>query len=373
MALRKYKLGELIEQTVEINNALEFGKSDVKGMTITKDIIPTKANVDQTDFGKYLIVRPNDFIYNPRTHGKKIGLGFNNSKTSFIITWNNVAFRIKETTKTIVLPLFLFLHFNRSEWDRRACFDSWGSSTEVFSWESFCDMDVNLPDITIQQKYVNVYNSLLQNQKAYERGLNDLKLTCDAYIEKLRHELPLVPIGGYIEESDIRNSGRNASAEDVRGITTAKEFIETKADMEGVDLDRYKIVYPEHFAYVPDTSRRGDKISLAFNNSKKTYLVSSISTVFKVRGLIPQYLFSFFRRDEFNRYARFHSWGSARETFTFDDMREVRIPVPDTAIQRDIVNIFNAYSTRKGIYERLKTRIRDMCPILIRGAVEEGR
>jgi type I restriction enzyme S subunit len=184
--------------------------------------------------------------------------------------------------------------------------------------------------------------------------------------------LPLSPIGGYIEESDIRNSSLNALVESVRGITTAKEFIETKADMEGVSLDGYKVVYPEYFAYVSDTSRRGDKISLAFNDSENTYLVSSISTIFRVRELIPEYLFLFFRRDEFNRYTRFHSWGSAREVFTFDDMREVKIPIPDITIQWDIVNIFNAYAVRKGICEKLKARIRDICPVLIRGAMEEG-
>jgi type I restriction enzyme S subunit len=371
MALRKYRLGQLIEIVDERNS--DDPIADFYGININKEFMPTVANTDEVDHTKYKIVRKKRFVFSGMQTGRDvcIRIGLYTEDKPIIVSPAYTTFKI--IRYDLILDEYLMMKFMSKEMDRFGWFVSDSSIRSNLDWDCFCDIEIELPDITIQQKYVNVYNSLLQNQKAYERGLNDLKLTCDAYIEKLRHELPLVPIGGYIEESDIRNSGRNASAEDVRGITTAKEFIETKADMEGVDLDRYKIVYPEHFAYVPDTSRRGDKISLAFNNSKKTYLVSSISTVFKVRGLIPQYLFSFFRRDEFNRYARFHSWGSARETFTFDDIREVRIPVPHTAIQRDIVNIFNAYSTRKGIYERLKTRIRDMCPILIRGAVEEGR
>jgi type I restriction enzyme S subunit len=142
--------------------------------------------------------------------------------------------------------------------------------------------------------------------------------------------------------------------------------------MEDVKLDTYKIVKPNQFAYVSDTSRRGDKISLALNDSEHTYLVSSISTVFSVRGLLPEYLFLFFRRDEFDRYTRFHSWGSAREVFSFDDMKEVKIPIPDISVQQAIVDIFNAYNKRKTMAEKLKIQMKNICPVLIRGALEEA-
>ena len=80
-----------------------------------------------------------------------------------------------------------------------------------------------------------------------------------------------------------------------------------------------------------------------------------------------------FERSEFNRYARFNSWGSARETFDWEEMCNVRIPVPDIKIQRDIVNIFEAYNMRKEINEKLKKQIKDICPILIKGSIEEAR
>jgi type I restriction enzyme S subunit len=372
MALSRYKLKYLIESVDIKNNDNEYHENDVRGITTSKIFISTKADLSDVKLCTYKMVPYRHFAYVPDTsrRGNKISLAFNISNKTYLVSSISSVFKVKNEKD--VLSDYLFIYFNRPEFDRYSRFNSWGSAREVFSFDDLANMDIELPDITIQQKYVNIYNSLIQNQKVYERGLNDLKLTCDAYIERLRHELPLSPIGGYIEESDIRNSSLNASVETVRGITTAKEFIETKADMEGISLDGYKAVYPEYFAYVPDTSRRGDKISLAFNDSENIYLVSSISTVFKVKKLIPQYLFLFFRRDEFNRYTRFHSWGSVREVFTFDDMREVRIPVPDIKIQRDIVNIFNAYAVRKGISEKLKAHIRDMCPVLIRGAMEEG-
>ena len=373
MELTKVYLGDLIELTTETNNQLIYGAEDVMGMTITKEIIPTKANVGTTDLSKFLVVHPDEFVFNPRTHGTKIGFGYNDLKRTFLISWNNIAFRVRECKRGVILPEYLFLHFNRSEWDREACFRSWGSSTEVFSWEALCEMTIMLPPLTIQQKYVNIYNAMLENQRCYESALEDLKLVCNAYIEELSKDYQSVTIGQFIFQRDLRNDG-SLGVSSVRGIATSKEFINTKADMEGVGLNNYKVVAPGQFAYVPDTSRRGDKISLALNTSENTYLVSSISIVFDTQKdvLLPEYLMLFFGRSEFDRYARFHSWGSARETFDWSEMCDVQIPIPDIKIQQYIVNIYTAYLLRKEINEQLKAQVKNVCPILIKGSLEEA-
>ena len=214
---------------------------------------------------------------------------------------------------------------------------------------------------------------MVANQQAYERGLEDLKLTCDAYIENLRRRIPCERIGRYITECNAKND-IGLTLDFVRGISTDKEFIDTKANMDGVSLSNYKIVSPNEIAFISDTSRRGDKISLAINSSKETYLVSSISTVFRTNSdhLIPQYLFLFFLRSEFNRYSRFHSWGSARETFDWDAMCDVQIPIPDIEIQKSIAEMYTVYNKRKKINEQLKAQIKNICPILIRGSLEDG-
>lgn len=374
MGLTKYKLGELIELVLKTNSELRYGPDDVRGMTISKEIIPTKADVTGTDLSKFLVVSPGEFIYNPRTHGKRIGFGYNNTGDTFIISWNNIAFKVKESRKDVVLADYLFLHFKREEWDREACFQSWGSSTEVFSWETLCDMEVDLPPLPIQQKYVDIYNAMIANQQSYERGLEDLKLVCDAYIENLGRKLPCEIIGAYIEEFNQKNGG-GLTLDSVRGIATSKEFINTKANMDGVSLNNYKVVEPGMIAFISDTSRRADKMSLALNQSDENYLVSSISTVMQTDSakLLPKYLFLFFCRTEFDRYARFHSWGSARETFSFEDMKDVSIPIPNLEIQKSIVEIHEAYITRKEINEKLKAQIKDICPILIKGSIEEAR
>lgn len=376
MGLTKYRIGELIEPILETNTDLKYGIDDAMGMTITKEIIPTKANLKDTDLSKFIVVGPEGFIYNPRTHGKKIGFGYNNSKSTFIISWNNIAFKVKENMRMIILSDYLFLHFKRDEWDREACYQSWGTSTEVFSWDALCDMELNLPPIEIQQKYVDIYNALLENQQSYERGLEDLKLVCDGYIEELEQTIERNQLGTYISLTNERNENLKYTINSVRGISIEKKFIETKANMEGVSLKPYAIISPNEFAYVTVTSRNGEKISLAFNNSDESYICSSSYVTFKINNaneLIPSYLAMLFERSEFNRYARFHSWGSARETFDWQEMCDVRIPIPKPEIQQDIVNIYKAYTERKTINEQLKSQIKDICPILIKGSIDEAR
>ena len=372
MGLTKYKLGELIELVLKTNSELRYGPDDVRGMTITKEIIPTKADVTGTDLSKFLVVSPGEFIYNPRTHGKRIGFGYNNTGDTFIISWNNIAFKVKTSMKDVVLADYLFLHFKRDEWDREACFQSWGSSTEVFSWETLCDMEVDLPPLPIQQKYVDIYNALIVNQQSYERGLEDLKLVCDAYIEDLRRKMPCKPIGPYIERHDVRN-GPNGT-KNVMGVSTAKEFREPTSKVNRNELDNYKVVKPRQISFV-QTTHNEKVFAYAFNNTDEDIVVTSVNEVFSVDEdkLLPEYLSMFFNRTEFDRYARFHSWGSARETFTWDDLIKVEIPIADITVQKSIADIYKVYKERKDINEKLKAQIKDICPILIKGSIEEAR
>ena len=204
--------------------------------------------------------------------------------------------------------------------------------------------------------------------------MEDLKLVCDGYIEDLRRRFPSEPIGKYLSLSDRRNDiGLGLDA--VRGISIDKKFIFTKADMDGVGLNNYKVVLPNYFAFVPVTSRNGEKISLAYNDEIYTYIVSSSYIVFCIsdENLYAPYLNIILNRQEFNRYARFNSWGSAREVFNFDDMCNVKIPIPAIDVQKSIANIFKVYNTRKRINEQLKAQIKDICPILIKGSIDEAR
>lgn len=375
MALTKYKLGDLIYEIDRRNSDRKYGLDAVRGISNNKEITPTKASVTEDVIAKFYVIKPGEFIYNPRTTrmGEKVGMGFNDTEETLLFSFNNIAFGIKNEAKGTLLPRFLYMYYNRPEFDRYAIVNSWGSATELFIFDEMCDIDIDLPPLDIQQKYVDVYNAMLANQQSYERGLEDLKLVCDAYIEELRREMPSQKIGQFLLESDRRND-LDLPVDSVRGLATSKEMIPTKADMKGVSLASYKMVIPRQIAYVPDTSRRGDKMSLGINNSDEPLLVSSISEVFgtDLEKLLPEYLMLFLTRSEFDRYARFNSWGSARETFNFDDMCDVAIPIPDIKVQKAISDIYAVYVDRKQINDHLKERIKSMCPILIKGSLEEA-
>jgi len=372
MGLSKVKIGSFVEP-VDIR-CKQSNNAEVYGIDINKRFISTRAKMDGIDTAKYRIVPGECFAANFMHIGRdeKIPVAFNNTNDEIIVS---PAYFIFKADTSAILNEYFYMLMNSNEFDRYAWFCTDSSIRGNLDWDRFCDIEIDLPPLPVQQKYVNVYNAMVKNQKAYESGLYDLKLTCDAYIDELRRTLPHKAIGEYIEQLDERNTSLSIGAEGVRGISTDKEFIATKADLDGVGLGNYKVVRTKCFAYVPDTSRRGDKISLAFNNTDKPFLVSSISTVFRVKNtqeLLPEYLLMHFKRSEFDRYARFNSWGSAREAFAWEDMCEVKIPIPDIKVQQSIVNIYNAYITRRDINERLKAQIKDICPILIKGSLEEA-
>ena len=375
MALTKCRLGDHLELREVTNSDFEFGLDDVRGVNNLKQLMPTKADISDRDLAKFQIVYPGEFVFNHRTsrNGSKFSIAYNDGDKAVICTEDYVVFRIKEESKQTVLAEWLYMYFNRPEFDRYVITNSWGSSTEFYNWEDICAVELNLPPYPVQWKYAAIYKAMLANQQSYERGLEDLKLVCDGYIEDLRRKMLCKEIGPYLSESDLRND-IGLTVDSVRGLTTSKELIPTKADMDGVGLSNYKVVKPGQIAYVPDTSRRGGKISLGFNDTKETCLVSSISIVFETKRkfLLPEYLMLFLTRREFDRYARFNSWGSARETFDWSEMCGVKIPIPDIKIQKAIADIYSVYITRKRINEQLKTQIRDICPILIKGAMGES-
>ena len=374
MALTKYKLGYLIEPCDERNYDGIYTLDDIKGISTGKEFIDTKANMDGVSLSSYKVVKNQEFAYVADTsrRGEKIAIAFNDGGKAVLISSIYTVFRVSKTN--LLSSDYLFMYFNRPEFDRYARFNSWGSARETFDWDTMCDIDIELPDLPTQQKYVDIYKAMVANQQSYERGLEDLKLVCDVDIEDLRRKIPCEKIGKYLVESDRRNTiGLTVDA--VRGLSTGKEMIPTKADMNGVGLDSYKVVEPRQIAYVPDTSRRGEKVSLGFNNTNEDFLVSSIYVVFGTNHefLLPEYLMMFYMRSEFDRYARFNSWGSARETFDWNEMCNIQIPIPDIKIQQAIVDVYNVYIKRKSINEQLKAQIKDICPILIRGSLEEGK
>ena len=221
MTLTKYKIGDLISIVDERN---DMGIREFYGININKEFMPTVANTEGLDESKYKIVRKNRFVYSGMQTGRDecIRISMYCGESPIIVSPAYTTFEV--TATDIVIPSYFFMIFLTKEKDRYGAFCSDGSIRSNLDWEVFCDIKLEIPPLPIQQKYVDIYNTMIANQQTYERGLEDLKLVCDAYIEELRHEIPPEPIGQYIERQDIRNTSN--SIKNVKSVSTAKEFRE---------------------------------------------------------------------------------------------------------------------------------------------------
>lgn len=372
MGLTKHKIGEFVSPV-----SIKCGDpnyNNVMGINIDKQFMPSR--YVGADTSKYSVVPPNCFAFNLMHVGRdeKIPVALNNTEKNLVVSPAYFVFEIID--ESIILPSYFYIFMSSPEFDRFAWFCTDSSIRGNLEWSRFCDIELELPSIETQQKYVDIFNALQRNINSYKRSNKKLMNTFDAYINKLILEAPKTSIGRFIVQTEEKNKNLNYSLDNVRGIATSREFINTKANMKNVSLKNYKIVYPTEFAYVADTSRRGDKISLAYNDSQETYLVSSISTVFRVSKdsetrILPDYLFMYLKRSNFDRYARFNSWGSAREVINWEDLCRYEIPLPSLEVQKDIIAIFNEYGRRQRIIGRLETIQSSMCPVIIKGSLME--
>jgi type I restriction enzyme S subunit len=364
------RLGNYIEQCDErANNSYTI--DDVVGISTDKKFITTKANMDGVSIDSYKVVNSLEFAYVADTsrRGDKIALALNTSNNSFLISSIYTAFRCKDAK--VLLPEYLFMLLNRTEFDRYARFNSWGSARETFDWAEMCRIQIPLPSIEVQRELVTAYKGLKELAEQNEALLPQLSAACHAYIVDCRDKYPLVALGDVVELCDERVGNKSFTVDDVIGISNDKSLIQTKANMTGVSLTPYKLLYPNTFCYVTVTSRNGDKISIALNQSEHIYIVSSSYVVFRSKDnelLIPEYLFLMLNRSEFDRYSRYNSWGSARETFDWVEMCRVRIPLPPIEVQQAIVDVYHCMERAKTIATEARARLKQICPALIQRA-----
>lgn len=369
MRLKKYKLGELIELCDERNSDNQYKLSDVKGISTEKVFIDTKANMDGVSLDSYKVVNPREFSYVPDTsrRGDKIALAFNNSNKVVLISSIYTTFKCNRND--LLIPEFLFMFFNRPEFDRYARFNSWGSARETFSWEDFCDIDITLPSIEQQRKYVDIYLALQNNLAVYQSKVDELKLVCDGYIEELRRRasksIPMVRIGDYISKRVEKNSDGAITLE--QGINIQKQFITPQRSNS--DLYGRKIVRKGDFAYC--TQLNNENVAIAYREEADC-VVSSVYDIFFIKDegtLYPLYLMLWFRRSEFGRYVYRLSTGTSYEFLSYEDLSDYKIPLPNLTIQREIANVYKCYIERQRIAEALKEQLKNICPVLIQGSL----
>ena len=364
------ELGTLLKRLDNRNSTGKFGLSDIRGVSNTKRFSDTRANLENRSLDKFLVVHPHDFVFNRRTnrHGERLCVAFNASTSTYILTEDYVAFRIKPEKVKELSPYFLYLYFLRDEFDRYVRSNSWGSATEFFNWDDMCRVKIPLPPIEVQRAYVDAYKGLTALIEENEALLNSLEATAQACVAECREKWPFVELRSYIRRLDERNSDN--SIKDVKGLSVTKQFREPSSKVDKTKLQNYKIVLRNQFAFVQTTNNEKCLVT-CLSKFEYPIVVSSVNEVFEIVDtgkLLPEYLYLQFKRPEFDRYARFNSWGSARETFNWDDMCRVKIPLPPIEVQRAIVALYHCAEEARKIAEEAKAQLALACPAMIQRA-----
>lgn len=367
MGLTKYKIGQLITVVDERNN---LGIRDFYGININKEFMPTAASTDGLDETKYKVVRKERFVYSGMQTGRDecIRISMYTKDAPVIVSPAYTTFEITATDK--IIPMYFFMLFLSKEKDRLGWFLSDSSIRSNLDWPVFCDIDIEIPDITVQQKYVDIYKAMLSNQQNYERGLEDLKKAVFAEIETIKHTANKVPVGELLEEVDVRN--RDGRIQTIQGINIDKVFMPSVADASSVNLKNYKVVHKGQFAYSSMQTGRDECIRIALFDKEEPIIISPAYSVLqpKSEDVIAEYIMLWFLRPETDRLGWFASDASIRANLDLDRFYQIEIPLPNRKKQKAIADIYSAFVARRDINEKLKAQIKNICPILIRGSMK---
>ena len=370
MGLTKIRLGDYIRRSTVNNRNLQYGEDLIVGVNNTGVFTTPKGSTNGVNLKPYKIVETGAFVYNPT----RLDLGSIAYRTEglCIVSHLYMVFYLTDEGKKIIDPQWLFIYFRRKEFQREVTFRNFGSQRPEFNFEDMSDIVIPLPPIDIQRKYVAVYNAMLANQQSYERGLEDLKLTIDATVEKYKRKLTeKISLERLITECDLRNSDNKFHI--VYGVNKDKQFMPTVTS--GEDLSKYKVVQNQQFACNLMHVGRDVAIPVALNNMAEAFIISPAYLVFEINTekIIPEFFMIWFSREETDRMAWFMCDSNIRGGMDKRRFYDMTIPVPPKEEQLVLVEMYEALRIRKEINEKLKTQIKDLCPILIKGSIEEAQ
>ena len=372
MGLIKRKIGELIS----LDNRKNTSDLELPFYGINKDktFMPTIATTDGLDRKKYKIISKGMFVFSGMQTGRDmcIRIGLYNYPFDALISPAYTTFNVSSEE---ILPEYLFMIFKSKEMDRYGAFLSDGSIRSNLDWDVFCGIELAIPNTTIQKKYVGIYLGMQENLDLLRKSVEQLQRAYMSCMDNIKKSAPLIRLGDHISQLFEKNVDEQLGIDKVRGVSNTKEIQRTKANVSMRDLSTFLVIRKNQFVFNRRTTRNGERLGLGFNDTDEPLLFTNDYVAFEIRDTdvnLPEYLYLYFKRDEFDRYVRYNSWGSATEFFNWEDMQEVRVPVPDISTQKALADIYWIHKKRRELAERLEKQQKDICPILIRGAIEEG-
>ncbi len=373
MSANYKKLGDYIEVLNRRNTDLKLGVDSVRGISNTKQITETsKATVDESVISKFYVINPGEFVYNPRTTrmGDKVGLAFNNTDKPLLFTFNNLAFRIKDSAKDKLLPDYLYLFFCRSEFDRYARINSWGSATELFLFEDLCNINFPVPDLKEQEKIVNTYNAITKRIQLKQKINENLSKQLSCLYEILCSEEKSKNWKDVLLDEIVENKRNNVKVENIPddSIYVGLEHIPRKAivlnthgNSEEVLSDKLKalkgdILFGKIRPYFHKVSVNPyDEIycssdALVFNSKQKELYGFVLLTVFS---------------EKFVNYAIKLSNGAKMPRAEWKDLKNYTVRVPNTQILNALNEVVN--KSLEYIYSNLEeiTKLQELKQLVI--------
>ena len=365
MALTKYRFGDLIKQRREKYSGNEL--LPICGVSQDGFIPPKQVDADTSIYNMFY---RNDFVFNP-ARMELNSITFNNIFDKAICSSLYEIFYI--TRQDIVIPEYLNLFIKREEFARKCWFEAVGSARNYFRVPALSEFEIQLPSIPTQRKYVDIYNAILANQQSYERGLDDLKLAFDVLLDIQKDSSPTKLLGQIFQEINTQNV--DGAFSNVQGINIDKQFMPSVANVTDVDLKKYKVVKKGQFAYSGMQTGRDECIRIALYTGDDPVIIPPAYAVLQVIDdeVLSEYIMMWFLRKESDRRGWFMSDASIRTNLDLPRFYEIEIPVPPLPEQKAIVEIYDTYITRRELNNVLKARLKDICPVLIKGSLEEEK
>lgn len=369
------RLGEFVLPSDKRNT--EDKQMPVMGLNAQKTFMPTVANLTDVDLSKYKVVNQSEFAFSGMQTGRDecIRIAISDCEKPFLISPAYSTFMVDKSKG--VLPEYVFMYFFRAEMDRYGWFISDSSVRANLDWPRLMDIQIPVPytdgkpDLEKQRVVVDAWQGLRKMKEDNEQLVEPLMQLCRSYMESVKKKYNPTHIGPFIHRQDIRNHDNKIKI--VKSVSVRKVFNDTNAKVDKNNLSSYKVVMPNQMSFV-QTTHNEKCLCVAVNKYDYPVVVTSVNEVFSTdeNVLLPDFLYLFLTRKEFDRYARFHSWGSARETFDWDDMCKVKIPIPSPEEQQAIIDIYKCAERAKHIAEEADRLSREICPALMQHIIHEN-
>lgn len=366
-------LGDLIVQCDERNSDGLYTVNDVKGVSINKVIIETKADMTGVSLSPYKLFKHDEFCFVPITsrNGDRITLSINDHNRTYIVSSSYCVFKVAETSR--LLPMFLYLYFCRPEFDRYARFNSWGSAREAFSFDDMRRVRFPLPPIEVQQRYVDAYVGLQKLAEENEALFEPLSKACQACLAKLKEKYSQVPLVDLIEPV-LGQVNKDGFDYPFMGVNIAKQIVPTVANTSTVNPRKYVYIKNRQFVFSGMQTGRDECIRFTIYTGNTPVLLSPAYTILQVKDpnvVIPEYIFANFLSSEMDRLGWFYSDSSVRANLDLPRFLDIKIPLPPIEVQQSIVALHRCAEEARSIAAKARETLNSICPAMIQRATHE--